>query len=67
VTEGTVQKPSEPVFETEDQVFEKTEVNQGGTFVGSKSGFSKDIHDLEKYSLTGRLDPFISEELEFTQ
>jgi hypothetical protein len=60
VTEGTVQKPVEPVlgsvepvFETEEQVFEKTEVNQGGTFVGSKSGFSKDIHDLEKYSLRG--------------
>jgi hypothetical protein len=33
--------------------FDKTEVNQGGTFVGSKSGFSKDIHDLEKYSLRG--------------
>jgi hypothetical protein len=26
-------------------------VNQGGTFVGSKSGFSKGIHDLEKCSL----------------
>jgi hypothetical protein len=31
--------------------FDKSEVNQGGTFVGSKSGFSKGIHDLEKFSL----------------
>jgi hypothetical protein len=58
VTEGIVQKPGEPVlgpvepvFETEEQVFEKTEVNQGETLVGSKSGFSKGIHDLEKYPL----------------
>jgi hypothetical protein len=58
VTEGTVQKPVEPVlgpvesvFETEEQVFEKTEVNQGETLVGNKSGFSKGIHDLEKYPL----------------
>jgi hypothetical protein len=28
-------------------------VNQGDTLVGSKSGFSKGIHDLEKYSLRG--------------
>jgi hypothetical protein len=48
VTEGTVQKPVEPVlgpvepvFEAEEQVFEKTKVNQGETLVGSKSGFSK--------------------------
>ena len=60
MTEGTVQKPVEPVlgpvesvFETEEQVFEKTEVNQSETLVGSKSGFSKGIHDLEKYSLRG--------------
>jgi hypothetical protein len=33
--------------------FKKTEVNQGETFVGSKIGFFKDIHDLEKYSLRG--------------
>jgi hypothetical protein len=53
VTEGTVQKPVEsvlgpvePVFEIEGQVFEKTEVNQGETLVGNKSGFSKGIHDL---------------------
>jgi hypothetical protein len=26
-------------------------MKQGGTFVGSKSGFSKGIHDLEKCSL----------------
>ena len=30
--------------------FENSDVNQGGTFVGSKSGFSKGIHDLEKCS-----------------
>jgi hypothetical protein len=60
VAEGTVQKPVEPVlgpvepvFETEEQVLRKQKVNQGGTCVRSKSGFSKDIHDLEKYSLRG--------------
>jgi hypothetical protein len=31
----------------------KTKVNQAGTFVGSKSGFSEDIHDLKKYSHRG--------------
>ena len=45
-----VSVPVEPVFETEAS-FDKSEVNQGGTFVGSKSGFSKGIHDLEKCSL----------------
>jgi hypothetical protein len=33
--------------------FEKAEVNQGEFLVGSKSGFSKSIHDLVKYFLRG--------------
>jgi hypothetical protein len=66
VAEEIVQKPVEPVFETEEQVLTNLKWTKVELFVGSKSGFSKDIHDLEKCSLTERLDPFILEELEFT-
>jgi hypothetical protein len=41
-----VSGPVEPVFEAEEQVLKILK-----TFVGSKSGFSKGIHDLEKCSL----------------
>jgi hypothetical protein len=53
VAEWTVQKSVEPVFETEEQVLRKQKWTKVELFVGSKSGFSKDIQDLEKYSLRG--------------
>ena len=53
MAEWTVQKPVEPVFETEEQVLRKQKWTEVELFVGSKSGFSKDIQDLEKYSLRG--------------
>jgi hypothetical protein len=59
VTEGTVQKPVEPVlgpvepiFETDEHILRKLR-NQEEFLVGSKSGFSKSIHDLVKYFLRG--------------
>jgi hypothetical protein len=60
VAEWTVQKPVEPVlgpvepvYETEEQVLRKQKWTNVELFVESKSGFSKDIQDLEKYSLRG--------------
>jgi hypothetical protein len=55
-----VQKPVEPilssvepVFQTGSQIFRKLKRTYGEILVGSKSGFSKSIHDLVKCFLRG--------------